>query len=55
MDYAQEFAWREDMRRTTEHDKMKDLMGRLFNSGLSSWWRGYWQGNHRAGEYEVMV
>jgi len=55
MDYAQEFAWREDMRRTSEHDKLKDLMGRLFKTGLSEWWRGYWQGVHRAGEYEVLT
>ena len=55
MDYAQEFAWREDMRRTTEHEKLKDLMGRLFNTGLSKWWRGYWQGVNRAGEYEVVT
>lgn len=55
MDYAQEFAWREDKRQDTEHEKLKDLMGRIFNTGLSKWWRGYWQGVNRAGEYEVVT
>lgn len=53
MDYAQEFAWREDMRRRSEKEKLQDLVRRLFANGLSRWWRGYWQGYHRAGEYQV--
>ena len=53
MDYAQEFAWREDMRRESEKTKLKDLMRQVFSSGLSQWWRGYWQGHHRAGEYFI--
>ena len=53
MDYAQEFAWREDVRRKTELEKVQDLMGRFFNSGVSQWWRGYWQGHHREGEFPV--
>lgn len=52
-DYAQEFAWREDQRRQTEGDKLNDLFKRFFDNGLSRWWRGYWQGHHRPGEYRV--
>lgn len=53
-DYAQEFAWREDVRRMTEWEKLGDLFSRIFSNGLSRWWRGYWQGHHRAGEYLTM-
>lgn len=53
-DYAQEFAWREDVRRLTEGEKINDLFQRIFANGLSRWWRGYWQGHHRAGEFEVL-
>lgn len=52
-DYAQEFAWREDVRRYTEGEKIADLFRQLFANGLSKWWRGYWQGHHRPGEYCV--
>lgn len=53
LDYAQEFAWREDVRTRTENEKLVDLFGRIFSSGLSRWWRGYWQGYHREGEFRV--
>jgi hypothetical protein len=53
MDYAQEFAWREDVRRQTEKEKIHDLTKRIFSSGFSQWWRGYWQGHHREGEIPV--
>lgn len=53
-DYAQEFAWREDMRRSTELEKLKDLCRRIFKNGPSTWWRGYWQGHHRPGEHELI-
>lgn len=53
LDYAQEFAWREDFRTRTEGEKLKDLAKRMFDNGLSRWWRGYWQGYHRAGEFRV--
>ena len=35
LDYAQEFAWREDVRRSTENEKVKDLMSNIFKNGLS--------------------
>lgn len=54
VDYAQEFAWREDMRRSTELEKLNDLCQRIFRNGLSTWWRGYWQGHHRPGEYDLI-
>lgn len=53
LDYAQEFAWREDVRTRTEAEKLRDLVKRVFSCGLSRWWRGYWQGHHRAGEFRV--
>lgn len=54
VDYAQEFAWREDVRRHTELEKLEDLISRIFKNGKSVWWRGYWQGHHREGEYGLM-
>jgi transposase-like protein len=51
LDYASEFAWREDVRRKTAYEKLADLFGRISQNGLSQWWRGYWQGHHRAGEF----
>ena len=47
LDYAQEFAWREDFRRRTELDKLQDLARRLFDAGMSCLWRGYWEGHKR--------
>lgn len=50
MDIAVEMAWREDMRRKTEGEKLRGMLGATFKHGLSEWWRGYWQGHHREGE-----
>lgn len=47
MDLANEIAWREDTRRFTEKERLNDLFMKVFNNGLSRWWRGYHQGNHR--------
>lgn len=52
-DYAQEFAWREDARRQTEMQKLMNLLRRVFDAGMSRWWRGYWQGHNRPGELLV--
>lgn len=52
-DYAQEFAWREDVRRQTELQKLMNLLRRVFDAGMSRWWRGYWQGHNRPGELLV--
>jgi transposase-like protein len=48
MDLANEIAWREDTRRTSEGETLRDLLQKLFKNGLSRWWRGYHQGHHRA-------
>ncbi len=50
MDIAVEMAWRDDIRKTTEGQKLCDLTKSIFGAGLSRWWRGYWQMFHRAGE-----
>jgi transposase-like protein len=50
MDISIEMAWREDVRKMTEGTKFKHLLSAVFSSGLSKWWRGYWQGFHRPGE-----
>lgn len=52
-DYAQEFAWREDVRRQTERQKLQNLLRRVYDAGKSRWWRGYWQGHNRPGEWLV--
>lgn len=49
-DIAMEMAWREDVRRQTEGQKIDGLLKAAFAHGLSKWWRGYWQGHHRKGE-----
>lgn len=49
-DIAIEMAWREDVRKMTEGQKRDVLLKAIFSSGLSRWWRGYWQGYHRPGE-----
>lgn len=46
-DYANEFAWREDTRRNTEGEKLNQILAWLLAPGVSRWWRGYFQGNHR--------
>lgn len=49
-DIAIEMAWREDMRRSTEGQKLGSLFKAANIHGLSKWWRGYWQGFKRSGE-----
>lgn len=49
--YANEFAWREDVRRMTLREKFDDLMGKIFRSGPSKAWRGYVQGHRLGFEY----
>ncbi len=50
MDIAVEMAWRDDTRKLTEGQKLAHLTKAVFSSGLSRWWRGYWQGFNRPGE-----
>jgi transposase-like protein len=50
-DIAIEMAWREDVRRNTEEEKLTSLLKAAFR-GKSEWWRGYWQGVHRQGELQ---
>lgn len=52
-DIAAEMAWREDVRRWTELQKLENLLSACFKRGLSRWWRGYWQGYHRQGEIRI--
>lgn len=49
--YANEFAWRENMRRMTLNEKFLNLMQKLFRCGLSKAWRGYAQGHRLGFEY----
>lgn len=50
--YVVETAWREDVRRHTLAEKLKDLISRLFRAGLSKAWRGYAEG-HRLGKEHI--
>lgn len=49
--YASETAWREDARKMSIGAKFKDLMSKVFRSGLSKAWRGYFQGHRLGFEY----
>lgn len=49
-DYANEMAWREDSRWKTAKEKFDDLLFRTLSTGLTRWWRGYWQGYRRRDE-----
>ena len=42
-DLANEMAWRDDVRRCTEAEKIAKLLAAVFSNGLSRWFRGYWQ------------
>jgi len=53
MDLANEIAWREDTRRLSEKEKLKDIFNKIFKNGFSRWWRGYNQGQHR--EMEILM
>jgi len=46
--YANEMAWREDMRKSPLSTKFQNLMSKVFRSGISKAWRGYF-GGHRLG------
>jgi transposase-like protein len=50
MDYANEVAWREDVRRMSTAAQLRNLVHKVFDSGPSKWWLRYWQGNKREGE-----
>lgn len=50
LDYMNEMAWREDRRRDSFEERIDSLLDGVMKHGLSKWWRGYWQGHHRAGE-----
>jgi len=49
-DIATEMAWREDNRRRSEGQKLEFILKAAFSHGLSTWWRGYWQGFMRSDE-----
>ena len=49
-DIAIEMAWREDVRRKTHRQRLSDILCRLFKTGRSLYWTGYWQGHNRPGE-----
>lgn len=51
-EYANEMAWREDVRRCSQREKLENLLRKALTSGLSRWWLGYWQGTHRTGDLE---
>lgn len=50
LDYMNEIAWREDVRRKDTVTQMELLLDAVLNNGRSRWWRGYWQGHHRPSE-----
>lgn len=50
--YANEFAWREDVRFLSLHTKFSMLLDFALRSGLSKAWRGYNQGHRLAVEYD---
>ena len=52
-DYAAENAWREDTRKLSTLDRLRQLLRTAMGVGLSQWWRGYVQGQHR--EHEMLV
>lgn len=49
--YANEVAWREEMRTYSLKAKYLDLMSKILNCGLSKAWRGYCQGYRLNTEY----
>jgi transposase-like protein len=52
--YANEFAWREDMRFSSLDQKFRSLMMAVLSCGLSKVWRGYNQGHRLGIEYDGM-
>lgn len=49
LDYVTEVAWREDNRRVSTKRMVEDILGKT-QKARSRWWRGYYQGYHRADE-----
>ena len=54
LDYVTEVAWREDVRRINTKGQVQALLA-MTNTSMSKWWRGYWQGHHRADEIFFVV
>jgi hypothetical protein len=50
LDYAGEAAWREDTRKLSVGDRLKQLLKAALGVGLSRWWRGYSHGQNRGEE-----
>lgn len=46
-DYANEMAWREDMRRKSTGTQLRTLLHMALNTQNSKWWCRYWQGHRR--------
>ncbi|MBS0372873.1 MAG: IS1595 family transposase [Proteobacteria bacterium] len=46
-DYGAEQAWREDTRRMSTGQKLKNLLRVAMGVGMSLWWRGFTHGAHR--------
>lgn len=52
-DYAQEMAWREDVRHLGSARRILENLGKtVLNAPRSKWWSRYWQGHKRS--YEVL-
>lgn len=51
LDYCMEMAWREDMRRRSMAEKIRDIMTRIRLCGPSPSFCGYYQGNRRLREW----
>lgn len=49
--YANEFAWRADMKNKSIREKFDDVMTKIFKCGPSKAWRGYAQGHRLGFEY----
>lgn len=49
-DYAAESAWRESNRKLSQRERVLAMLKLLLTTPRSVWWRGYWQGHHRAHE-----
>jgi transposase-like protein len=52
-DYSVEWAWRSDYRRTPTGKRFMSVLRFALSVGPSMWWRGYFQGKHRA--YELLL
>jgi hypothetical protein len=54
-EYLNECAWREDVRKMSQRERLQILMHKALRSGRSRWWCGYFQGNHRPGSLELAI